>query len=189
MIDDLVGRRRFIHGSLAALAAVWLEVEPGNLAASLAHGAQARAAGPRPPWVFFTPEQAADIEAVAAQIIPTDDVPGAREAGAIYFLDHAFANWAANQGDLVRDGLAALNAAGGARFSTLPADRQLELLRAAEQTPFFQTLRFGTVVGTFADSAWGGNRDKIGWRILGFEDRFTWEPPFGDYDASPPASR
>ena len=37
---------------------------------------------------FFNPHQRATIEAAMARIIPTDDTPGAREAGCIEFLDH-----------------------------------------------------------------------------------------------------
>ena len=40
-------------------------------------------------FAFFTPEEARQMEAVCEQIIPSDDGPGAREAGAIYFIDYA----------------------------------------------------------------------------------------------------
>ena len=39
------------------------------------------------PDIFFNPHQRATIEAAMARIIPTDDTPGAREAGCIDFLD------------------------------------------------------------------------------------------------------
>ena len=39
------------------------------------------------PEPFFTPHQRATIEAAMARIIPTDDTPGAREAGCIDFLE------------------------------------------------------------------------------------------------------
>lgn len=39
------------------------------------------------PETFFTPRQRQIIEAAMARIIPTDDTPGAREAGTIDFLD------------------------------------------------------------------------------------------------------
>ena len=42
--------------------------------------------------------------------------------------------------------------------------------------------RAAVVVGMLADPKYGGNRDKVGWRLLGFEDRFHWTVPFGDYD-------
>src|SRR3984957_20435196 len=37
--------------------------------------------------VFFSVHQRATIEAAMARIIPSDDMPGAREAGAVDFLD------------------------------------------------------------------------------------------------------
>ena len=36
---------------------------------------------------FFDPHQRATLEAAMARIIPTDDQPGAREAGTVEFLD------------------------------------------------------------------------------------------------------
>ncbi len=39
------------------------------------------------PHTFFDPHQRATVEAAMARIIPTDDTPGAREAGCIDFLD------------------------------------------------------------------------------------------------------
>ena len=45
--------------------------------------------------------------------------------------------------------------------------QQDESLREIEKTPFFQTARFDTIVGTFALPTWGGNRDYAGWHMLG----------------------
>ena len=45
---------------------------------------------------FFTPEQALEVEAMAAQIIPTDETPGAREARVINFIDRALTTFAKN---------------------------------------------------------------------------------------------
>jgi hypothetical protein len=33
---------------------------------------------------------------------------------------------------------------------------------------------------------YGGNHDKAGWKLLGFEDRHVWQPPFGYYDKDYP---
>jgi gluconate 2-dehydrogenase gamma chain len=193
MNDLALSRRLFLAASGTALAAAWLAADPRALRASLAHAARARVTPE--PWQFFTPDEAADVDAIAAQIIPTDDLPGAREAGAVYFMDHGYATWATEQQGAFRIGLADLTERvqaywpGTGRFAALSTARQIELLHRVEQTPFFQSLRFGTVAGTFANPSWGGNRDKSGWRILGFEDRFVWEPPFGDYDPKPGAGR
>src|SRR5258706_524403 len=61
--------------------------------------------------------------------------------------------------------------------------QQLEFLRGHDHHQFFQQLRGAVLVAVFSNPSWGGNRDKAGWRILGFEDRFSWQPPFGWYDA------
>ena len=188
MLDDALGRRAFLATSCTAIASAWLTADPDQLRASLVH-ARARANAPAPLWEILTPDQAADVDAIAAQIIPTDDLPGAREAGAVYFVDHSLATWAHDQRDPFAHGLDELNRevrhrwTGPGRFAALSSERQIELLHAAEQTPFFQTMRFFTIAGTFANPSWGGNHEKVGWRILGFEDRFVWQPPFGDYDA------
>jgi len=192
VLDDPAGRRAFLAASGAAFASSWLAADPTSLRASLLHAARAACAtSSAPPWQALTPEDAADIDAIAAQIIPTDDLPGAREAGAVYFVDHALATWAADQRASLSTGLRDLNREArrrwpdAGRFATLPAERQVALLQAVEGTPFFQAMRFATVAATFTDPEWGGNRDKVGWRILGFDDRFVWQAPFGDYDAGP----
>jgi gluconate 2-dehydrogenase gamma chain len=191
MLDPL-GRRAFLGASCAALASAWLAADPAKLRASLAHAARDRDGAAGDAFQVFTPEQAGDVDAIAAQIVPTDDLPGAREAGAVYFIDHSLATWAVEQREPFTRGLADLNREvrrrwpEAERFASLSPERQVELLRAVEPTPFFQMVRFLTIAGTFANASWGGNRDKAGWRILGFEDRFMWEPPFGDYDAEAP---
>ena len=42
------------------------------------------------------------------------------------------------------------------------------------------------LLGLVALPKYGGNRDKLGWQLLGFEDRHFWQPPFGHYDADYP---
>ena len=71
---------------------------------------------------------------------------------------------------------------GVARFSALSSDQQIAVLTEEEQSPFFQTVRFLTIMGMFANPSYGGNRNKVGWQLLQFEDRHAWQPPFGYYD-------
>ena len=41
-----------------------------------------------------------------------------------------------------------------------------------------------TVFGFFAMEKYGGNRDQVGWDLIGFEgDHGPWQYPFGYYDA------
>jgi hypothetical protein len=68
-------------------------------------------------------------------------------------------------------------------ISELPEADAIAFLQTVEDTPFFRLCWVLTVWGTFADPAYGGNRDGAGWSMIGFEDRHAWHPPFGYYDA------
>ena len=50
----------------------------------------------------LTPDEAACAEAVAARILPTTDTPGAREAGALWFIDAALSGDSADDLPLIR---------------------------------------------------------------------------------------
>jgi hypothetical protein len=39
-----------------------------------------------------------------------------------------------------------------------------------------------TILGFFAMSSYGGNRDHVGWDLIGFEGHGAWTAPFGYYD-------
>ena len=135
----------------------------------------------------FQADEAADLIAIAARIIPTDETPGATEAGVIYFLDTIFAEARrASQLALLREGLAALRGqltTGGRHIHELNEAQQDQLLRDNEQTPFFATMRYLTIAGTFSLPRYGGNRDKVGYQLIGYEDRGAWSAPYGFYDA------
>ena len=135
----------------------------------------------------LTSGEARDVDAIASQIIPTDHTPGAHEAGAVYFIDRALATfYAPHRSDFqsgYRDFAATLASAHpGTGFGELPGERQHEFLRVIEGTPFFATVRFLTVLGLLADPRYGGNRDGVGWKLIGFEDQHVFAPPFGYYD-------
>ena len=38
----------------------------------------------------------------------------------------------------------------------------------------------------FSLPEYGGNRDGVGWKLLGFEDQHVFQPPFGYYDRDYP---
>jgi len=38
----------------------------------------------------------------------------------------------------------------------------------------------------FALPQYGGNRDSVGWKLIGFEDLHVFHPPFGYYDRDYP---
>jgi gluconate 2-dehydrogenase gamma chain len=141
---------------------------------------------------FLSAAEAADIEAIASQIIPTDDSPGAREAGVVYFIDSALASFLSQLAPDYRAQLAAFQAECRERhpsarsFASLPSEQQIEHLKQVDQTPFFTTTRLLTLLGMFSLPAYGGNRDGVGWKLLGFEDAHVFRPPFGYYDRDYP---
>ena len=190
MRHEPTSRRDFLAASGVAVASLWLAADPEKVRASLRHAMHAAESPQSVAWEWLTPEQAADVEAIASHIIPTDDTPGAREAHVVNFIDHSYATWNKDKRDGFTKGLNLLNAEvekrsrGTGRFARLPPERQLALLRKREKTPFFQEMRTATITGMFALPSWGGNFDKAGWRLLGFEDRFAWQPPFGAYEST-----
>jgi len=170
-------RRNFLLKSFSASSAAWLAA---NWPAEVAAAEKAQAMGA---FTYFSREQAADIDAMAAQIYPTTDTPGAREAQVIYFIDTALVTFAQDKQDIYAKGLADLSAkTGGKAFASLPADQQLATLTAMETTPFFKTVRDHTIMGMFAAPQHGGNYHKVGWQQIGFDDSLNFRAPFGAYD-------
>ncbi len=176
---------------------------------------------------FFNEHQWATVEAAMARVIPTDDLPGAREAGTVDFVDRyqsgidyiyakpdgsgfeslsgrSAAAWQ-RRVELARqkyvDGVRELDhraqALAGEDFLGL-TDTQLdqiltELERGVETGPelakpevpygiepalqqtnaeseldFFPLLVTHTRQGFLSDPIYGGNRDRIGWQVIGF---------------------
>ena len=188
-MSDLHNRRMFLRAAAAASAA-WAVADLVQVEEALAWAArQATERGPRDVNVL-TREQAAVIDALTSRILPSGDgMPGAREAGVVYFIDRALSTFNAAQRKLYGDGVKDLNRRalrkwkGTTSFAALTTAQQDELLHDIEKTPFFQTARFDTIVGTFALPTWGGNRDYAGWRLIGFAHQPRFQPPFGFYDA------
>ena len=158
------------------------------IAAAQKHAHTAANSSAPPPLAFFKPEQAAEIEAMAAQIIPTDDTPGAREAGVIHFIDRALATFDRDKQSAYNAGLEQVTAKvkemfpAAARLSQLQPEQQVAVLSAIEKSEFFETVRTHTLIGMFANPSYGGNRDQAGWKLIGFEDAMAFQPPFGYYD-------
>ena len=184
---DLHDRRAFLRAAIAAGAA-WATTDVADVEAAFAWSS-GQTAGKRPVTTLTT-AQADVVEAVTARILPAvDGRPGAREAGAIHFIDRALATFNSAQKTLYSDGVADLNrrataaSPGTASFAALSAAQQDDVLRQVERTPFFQAVWFDTIVGTFGLPTWGGNRDYAGWHMLGFEHQPSFQAPFGYYDA------
>jgi gluconate 2-dehydrogenase gamma chain len=166
---EALSRRRFLQIMLAA------------------QGAQSASAQGQP-FKSLSSRDAAEIEALTAQIIPSTDSPGAREAHVIYFIDQALATFDKNKRDVYRKGLAAVQKKrreffpGSQSIAALNPDQQISLLGAIDKTPFFEALRTHTVMGFLANPEYGGNRNQTGWKHIGFQSSHHFAPPFGYYD-------
>jgi gluconate 2-dehydrogenase gamma chain len=179
-----ISRRRFLAVAGTAAASVWIATEARELFAAGAYAAQAKK------FEVFSATDAADIEAATAQILPTDDTPGAREARVVYFIDRSLTTFAKGQKKTFIDGAkelrkrAAQIQPGAKTFAALPADKQIAVIASLEKDKheFFRALRQSTIVGMLASPEYGGNFEKTGWKWLGFNDQFSWAAPFGWYD-------
>jgi gluconate 2-dehydrogenase gamma chain len=174
-------RRDWFSACLAIAA--WPEV----LAAR--QHAHTRAGSPNSHFETLDADTAAEIEAIADQIIPSTDGPGAREAGVIYFIDRALSTFADHDREAYRTGMAQVQEKRKELFpdsttiASLTGEQQMALIRAIETTAFFDLLKTHTVLGFLGDPSYGGNREKVGWHGIGIEDRMRYQPPFGYYDA------
>lgn len=184
-----VNRRSFVvsaTGALAALAALdWSQV------ARAAQHAHAAAADASTAFANLTAAQAASITAIAARIVPTDDAPGATEAGVVYFIDRGLGSFLAANRDAFLKDLAEFEAQvaathAGDAFAVLQSDAQDAFLKSVETSAFFNQIRLWTLFGLLASPAYGGNRDGVGWKLAGFEDAHAFTPPFGYYDRDYP---
>jgi gluconate 2-dehydrogenase gamma chain len=202
---------------------------------------------------FFDPHQRATLEAAMARIIPTDDQPGAREAGTVEFLDRylsgldfiyakpdgsGFERLEGKRAEAWQRRIAILRAKYvegvkeldsrsqsqfGADFVRLTTEQQDRILAGVErptlqieagleeaqavtgfgpvepalqqtsteiELDFFPLLALHTRQGFYADPIYGGNKNRVGWKLIGFEGpeslaethagRFTTLPFFAE---------
>jgi gluconate 2-dehydrogenase gamma chain len=183
-----VTRRHFLGGLGGTVGSVWLSSHWAAILAAQEHVHNSISQGLAPELQFFTASQAVQVEALTAQIIPTDDTPGAKEAGAVYFIDRALATFDKERVPVYAKGLKNLESVSrklfprSGTFVELKADQQIKVMRAIEKSEFFEVLRTQTVISFMASPEYGGNRDKAGWKLIGFEDLGIFRPPFGFYD-------
>jgi gluconate 2-dehydrogenase gamma chain len=205
-MNDL-NRRDFLLRAGTGLSAAWISANWPALLSAATHAHNAAKATTPPKFEFFTPEEAAEIEAITARIIPTDETPGAREAGVVYFIDRGLTTFATDSQKTYRKGLPELQARvsemfpGAAKFSGLALEQQDAVLHsfdgdsAAGQGPFgarplaqnfFQSVRMNTIQGFLIDPDYGGNQDGAGWKVIGREREHMFQAPFGHYDRDYP---
>ena len=143
-------------------------------------------------WMFFNETEARTVEAIAARVIPSEPhAPGAREAGVVIYIDRAVAGYFRGLQTLYRAGIQELNDLSGSRFnaafaalSEVQQDGILAELDGRKHDPnpngdtmeesdsllmrFFLVVRDHTMQGMFCDPMYGGNRNGVGWKMIGF---------------------
>ena len=134
---------------------------------------------------FFFLDEADTVEALAARIIPgSPGDPGAREGGVVHYIDRALSGPYFGWQGAYREGVRALNAYTaeryGRKFFELEEEEQDNVVGALERgevpgfgegseaTNFFTIVWSHTVEGMFSDPAYGGNRNAVGWKLIGF---------------------
>lgn len=200
-------RREFLQRMGGLAGAAWFNAHWPAVAAAAQHAHHAAKAGAK--FEVLTPEQAREVEAVASRILPTDDMPGATEAGVVYFIDRALQTFDASARPAYEQGLAGLNELaaelfpGVKTFSSASIEQQDKILgelatelrpehtpiqrnRHTAQTDFIQTIWSHTLAGFLADPEAGGNRDYAGWKAIGRDPAHTFNSPFGFYDKDYP---
>ncbi len=205
-MDETRTRRKFLLQGVGGISAAWTATHwPAAVAAAL-HARGAMQSSSPTAFEFFTTEMAAEIEAAAARIVPTNDTPGAREAGVVCFIDRALMTFTKNDQELYHEGLKQLQARTRELYPTIPKfssatpEQQDEILRSLdtgatqsdrpfrpgpEGQGFFETLRQHTILGFLIDpdADRRGNKDGVGWRVIGREREHMFRPPYGHYDA------
>jgi gluconate 2-dehydrogenase gamma chain len=183
-------RRAFLIASATGVNSAWIAANYPGILAAQNDLRLASKTGQLPRLVFLTTEQGAELEAMAAQIIPSDESPGAREAHCLYFIDKALSGFAKASQPVYTQGLQDLQSQTrrlfpeAGKFSALTSEQQISVLTAIEKTPFFRTVRTHTVIGFFSRPVHGGNYDKTGWKLIAYDDSLNHKPPFGYYDAN-----
>ena len=184
-------RREFLIRSVSGLGATWVAANYSSIVDAADYVQQAARTGQPATFAFFTPEQATEVEAMAAQIIPSDDTPGAREARVINFIDRALTTFEKESQNEYVKGLQELQTQtkqlfpNATKFSALSSDEQIKVLTAMEKSPFFNLVRTHTITGFFASPVHGGNQNKVGWKLVNYDDSLNFKPPFGYYDGLP----
>src|SRR4029078_4738137 len=135
-------RRQFLIESVAGLGGAWVAANYAGIMEAQGFVQQAARSGQPIKLAFCTEAQAAEVEAMAAQIIPSDATPGAREARVINFIDRGLTTFEKNQQQAYAKGLQDLETQtktlvpGATKFSALTSDQQIQVLTAMEKTPF-----------------------------------------------------
>jgi gluconate 2-dehydrogenase gamma chain len=181
-LEKQIDRREFIDrlrmiGVTAGAAFTYADVLAGYQLLGATDAVAAAADAP----VALAPSEFKLVEAISARILPSTDTAGAVEAGSVYYIDRALGDAYKSQLPRYRAGLAGLDrhctAHLGKAFAALEPEQQDEVLETLEAgkiveveggTEFFDLIRRHVMEGFFCEPYYGGNRDMVGWKLVGF---------------------
>ena len=201
-------RRDFLQLLGGTASAAWLTANWPALVSAAEHAHQS-AKSEHPVLEVFTADQAREVEALAACIIPSDGTAGASEAGVVYFIDRALKTFFSQALPVYQKGLEDVQKTtaeffpGVPRFSAASEEQRLKIfshivqeserpesgarrLAPGASPDFFQTLRVHTIFGFLVDPEGGGNREFVGWKAIGRDPSHSFSAPFGFYDKDYP---
>lgn len=132
------------------------------------------------------------LSAIAARILPTTSTPGAAEADAVAYVTRALVDPYRRFLPVYRRALEELNSFClsklGTPFGDLDDAQQVAFLKDLEAgrieavqggAEFFQLVRKHVLEGVFCEPHHGGNRDMVGWRLVGFPgQRYGYPDPY-----------
>jgi len=98
-------RRDFLQLLGGTAGAAWLTAQWPAIVSAAQHAHDAAKAPQPTTFEVLTPDEAHELDAITACMIPTTDTPGAREAGVVYFIDRALKTFAREGLPAYRQGL------------------------------------------------------------------------------------
>jgi gluconate 2-dehydrogenase gamma chain len=142
-----------------------------------------RCSGSTMQWRFFTDAEAITIDAVAEQIIPTDEWPGGRDSGVTNFIDKQLAGPYVRFQSKYRKGIIALQETCKTRykkkFEERSWDDQTSLLEEMEagkmkesvwkdgfDKEFFRMVRDHSMQAYYGSPIHGGNKNKMSYKMI-----------------------
>ncbi|MFN0062932.1 MAG: gluconate 2-dehydrogenase subunit 3 family protein [Myxococcaceae bacterium] len=148
-----------------------------------AERAKAQGASPQTPVSpqSFSADEYRTMSEAVDRILPRDADPGALDANVPAYIDRMLSSPDIVQlKRILTGGLAALDRRAqrgfGRRFTDLgDADQDMLLADFKDARPgsgearFFETLVFLTMEGFLGDPSYGGNHNKVGWALVGFD--------------------
>jgi gluconate 2-dehydrogenase gamma chain len=132
------------------------------------------------PLIWLAEDDARLVEALADQIVPADDAPGALAAGVIYYIAKQLAGPLKRYQEVYRRSLPLFRAAcrekTGHEFTALAFAERTAFLHSIENGgqpalgSFFAMVVDHTLQGFYGSPEHGGNRGEASWKMLGIED-------------------